>query len=66
MQPLLLKIESKVSQSFQIRKDIRPNFYSTWHYHEELELTLILKGSGTWFAGDSIGQFSAGDLVNQI
>ena len=63
MQPLLLKIESNVQQSFQIRKDSQPNFYSTWHYHEELELTLILKSEGTRFVGDSIQQFFAGDLV---
>lgn len=63
MQPLLLKIESNAQQSFQIRKDVRPNFYSTWHYHEELELTLIQKSSGTRFVGDSIKRFSPGDLV---
>ena len=63
MQPLLLKIDSNVQHSFQMRKAKRAYFYSTWHYHEELELTLILKSNGTRFVGDSIQQFSAGDLV---
>lgn len=63
MQPLLLKIESNSRQSFQIRKDVRPFFYSTWHYHQELELTLILKSKGTRYIGDSIQHFSSGDLV---
>lgn len=63
MQPLLLKIGQNEKQSFQIRKDIRPSFYSAWHYHDELEITLIIKSSGTRFVGDNIQQFSSGDLV---
>ncbi len=34
-----------------------------WHYHPALELTLILKGSGTRLIADDINRFSDGDLV---
>lgn len=33
-----------------------------FHYHPECELILILKGSGQRYIGDSIGNFSDGDL----
>jgi len=34
-----------------------------WHHHSQMELTLITKGSGTLFIGDSINAFTAPDLL---
>lgn len=34
-----------------------------WHYHPELELTYICKGTGTRLVGDHIASFKEGDLV---
>jgi AraC-like DNA-binding protein len=50
-------------QSFNARRDTRPNVNNHWHYHPEVELVYFKKGSGTQFIGDCITQFSTGDVV---
>jgi AraC-like DNA-binding protein len=34
-----------------------------WHYHPELELHYVLKGEGVRFIGDSVRNFSSGEMI---
>jgi AraC-like DNA-binding protein len=63
MKPKLLKISLQPEQSFNTRLDIVPYFFNEWHFHPEVELVYILKGSGTQFIGDSIQHFKSGDMI---
>ena len=64
MHPLYLKKNTKsFEQSFHMNHARVPHTYDIWHYHQELELNAIMKGSGTRFIGDHVGAFSDGDLV---
>lgn len=58
-----LAVPISSNQSFQMRRDYFPKHQSIWHYHEELELVYVKKGSGTLFIGDRIMNFHPGILV---
>lgn len=49
--------------SFLFRKFGKSAFDAPYHFHEEIELTYILNGSGKRYVGSHMEDFSAGDLV---
>lgn len=63
MQAVLRKVNISADYSFVARKDELPVLYDKWHFHPELELTYIIESKGTRFVGDSIEQFTDGDMV---
>lgn len=62
MKPLLFRNLIAENESFHIQEDIMEHFYDFLHYHPELQLTLILEGTGKLISGDKIVPFDAGDL----
>jgi AraC-like DNA-binding protein len=50
-------------ESFLVRDYDLPRFSVPWHFHPEIELTLILEGAGDRCVGDDLEPFEAGDLV---
>ncbi|WP_159467858.1 AraC family transcriptional regulator [Dyadobacter sp. 3J3] len=63
MQPKFHKILTPPSNSINVVKNKRHHFVNPFHYHPEMEISLILKSSGFRFVGDSVESFEAGDLV---
>lgn len=63
MKPILRKVNVAAAYSFSVREDVLPYLYNHWHYHPEVELTLIRKSKGTRLVGDHIERFEDGDLV---
>jgi AraC-like DNA-binding protein len=49
--------------SFLYRRFIQARLDAPFHFHPELELTLILEGSGRRLVGRQVSNFEAGDLV---
>jgi len=63
MQPLLEKVRKPHDASLRAFVRQEKQFPFEWHYHPELELTLITSGRGRRFVGDHIADFREGDLV---
>ncbi|WP_215226403.1 AraC family transcriptional regulator [Echinicola shivajiensis] len=62
MKPLLFKIAKIEEETVRILQEDYPYFYDNLHYHAETQIMVILEGAGTYFIGDAIGNFKAGDI----
>ncbi len=63
MLPNLEKVEANINHSFHINHMKVNYFPSLRHFHREVEILLVLQGTGIRYVGDSIETFSPGDLV---
>ena len=54
----LLKFPNKSNEALLYQEDHAINFYDKLHQHQEIQISLILKGKGTIVLGDSISQLN--------
>ncbi len=57
------KVSVDATRSFVWLERRLARFDAPWHFHPEIELTLIVASHGRRFVGDSIEPFAEGDLV---
>lgn len=63
MKPLLFDVKSSLSNSVYLKEVKSRHLNDLFHFHNAYEIALILKGTGRRIVGDSIENFSDGDLT---
>lgn len=63
MKPRFEKIQPSVESAFSCFVRREEQFPFAWHYHPEIELTLIVAGRGQRHVGDHYAEYEPGDLV---
>ncbi|PQA53028.1 MULTISPECIES: helix-turn-helix domain-containing protein [Siphonobacter] len=63
MKPSFEHIDALPDSSFTFREHVLKAFDAPYHFHPEIELTLILSSRGKRFVGTNVSDFEAGDLV---
>ncbi|WP_196895170.1 AraC family transcriptional regulator [Aureivirga marina] len=62
MKIIPFKVSKAITETIVIQRDYGSHFYNHLHQHSEIQVTLILKGEGTYIIGDAIGNFKPLDL----
>lgn len=63
MKPTFEQITGTTNTSFLWRRFVQAKFDAPFHFHPEIELTLIIKGRGKRMVGRQVSSFESGDLV---
>ena len=63
MLPIFQKIEANINHSFYVEHMKFKCFPNPLQFHPDIELLLVIRGTGTRIVGDSIECFTPGDLV---
>jgi AraC-like DNA-binding protein len=63
MKPLLFDVKSLLRNSIHIREIKSRHLSDQFHFHNAYEIALILKGNGRRIVGDSVDNFTNGDLI---
>ncbi|WP_300022033.1 AraC family transcriptional regulator [uncultured Maribacter sp.] len=56
------KIPKPLDERLLVQVDKEPLFYNRLHQHEEIQISHIVNGNGKLLVGDSIHQFTTGDI----
>lgn len=62
MKPHIQKLPLSEQSSFVADTFVTPYFETPWHYHQEYELTLIIRGNGKRLVGNHVSNYGEGDL----
>ena len=63
MKVLPFKIPKSEKDAFIYQEDTGVAFYEQLHQHEEMQISSIVKGSGTLIVGDCISIFNENDII---
>ncbi len=62
MQPILFNVQTTTKSTFHLEEQAAPHAYHAFHYHPEVQLTLVRQGCGTVRVGDIYSRFETGNL----
>jgi len=62
MKVLPFKIPKPENVTLYILEDQGDSFYGKLHQHQEIQITVIVEGEGTYIIGDCVGEFKPNDI----